>query len=411
MARVLVLGAGLTGSACAALLRGAVRGRVVVWDKARGAGGRMSTSRSARDAACSADLGAQYVSPRAGRAGFYDELLSHGILKPLTAPIEGMVEKEGSCNYMAPQGISSVVKYYLKQSDADVFYEYHVTHIFLRDGKWEVSRKMGPPELFDIVILTMPVPQVLQLQGDIVNIINERQKQQLKATSYSSRYALGLFYEAGVCIDVPWAAKYITDNPCIRFISIDNKKRNIESPEIGPSVVVHTTVTFGSEHLDSDPAEVQQLILNHLERIVPSLPKPASVKCQKWRYSQVTADSRHFPDEHTWWVPIVQSCETSLQPKPLEQDLLSWRPGFAHGLPAMGIFCLAVPCCKMQHNQEADAGVRSSGALGGTSALSELTSERVDVACQDSLGKGLIFASNPRSCLAMLFVSCFSRQS
>lgn len=47
---------------------------------------------------------------------FYDELLSHGILKPLTAPIEGMVEKEGSCNYMAPQGISSVVKYYLKQS-------------------------------------------------------------------------------------------------------------------------------------------------------------------------------------------------------------------------------------------------------------------------------------------------------
>lgn len=61
-----------------------------------------------------------------------------------------------------------------------------------------------------------------------------------------------------------------------------------ESPEIGPSVVVHTTVTFGSEHLDSDPAEVQQLILSHLESIMPSLPKPASVKCQKWRYSQVT---------------------------------------------------------------------------------------------------------------------------
>ncbi|NWZ22180.1 RNLS Renalase, partial [Asarcornis scutulata] len=227
---------------------------------------------------------------------FFDELLSHGILKPLTAPIEGMVEKEDSCNYMAPQGISAVVKYYLKQSgSADVFYEYHVTHISLRDGKWEISRKTGPPELFDVVILTIPVPQILQLQGDIVNIINERQKQQLEATNYSSRYALGLFYEAGVCIDVPWAAKYITDNPCIRFISIDNKKRNIESPEIGPSVVVHTTVTFGSEHLDSDPAEVQQLILSHLESIMPSLPKPASVKCQKWRYSQVTKSVPNCP--------------------------------------------------------------------------------------------------------------------
>ncbi|KFO76819.1 Renalase, partial [Cuculus canorus] len=219
---------------------------------------------------------------------FYEELLSHGILKPLTAPVEGMIMKEGSCNYVAPQGISSIVKYYLNQSGADVFYEHHVTHISLKDGKWEVSRETGPPEVFDIVILTIPVPQILQLQGDIVNIINESQRQQLESASYSSRYALGLFYEAGTRIDVPWAAQYITDNPCIRFISIDNKKRNIESPEIGPSVVVHTTVTFGSENLNSDPAEVQQLILSHLEKIVPSLPKPASIKFQKWRYSQVT---------------------------------------------------------------------------------------------------------------------------
>ncbi|NXJ85115.1 RNLS Renalase, partial [Trogon melanurus] len=220
---------------------------------------------------------------------FYEELLSCGVLRSLTAPVEGMVAKEGSCNYVAPQGISSVVKYYLKQSaGADVFYEQHVTHISLRDGKWEVYRKTGPPEEFDIVILTMPVPQILQLQGDIVNLISESQKQQLESVSYSSRYALGLFYEAGTRIDVPWAAQYITDNPCIRFISIDNKKRNIESPEIGPSVVVHTTVTFGSQHLDSDPAEVQRLILSHLETVLPSLPKAASVKCQKWRYSQVT---------------------------------------------------------------------------------------------------------------------------
>ncbi|XP_010074635.1 PREDICTED: renalase [Pterocles gutturalis] len=132
---------------------------------------------------------------------------------------------------------------------------------------------------------------------DDTKIINESQKQQLESVSYSSRYALGLFYEASTRIDVPWAAQYITNNPCIRFISIDNKKRNIESSEIGPSVVVHTTVTFGSEHLDSDPAEVQQLILSHLERIVPSLPKPASVKCQKWRYSQVTKAVPNCPGQ------------------------------------------------------------------------------------------------------------------
>ncbi|KFP84453.1 Renalase, partial [Acanthisitta chloris] len=219
---------------------------------------------------------------------FYEELVSHGILEPLTAPVEGMVVREGSCNYVAPQGISSVVKYYLNQSGADIFYEQHVTHISLRDGRWEVSRKVGPPEQFDVVILTMPVPQILQLQGDILSVIDGSQKQQLECVSYSCRYALGLFYGAGTGLDVPWAAKYISNDPCVRFISSDKRKRNVESPEVGPSLVVHTTVTFGSEHLGSDPAEVQQIILSHLEKIVPSLPKPNSIKCHKWRYSQVT---------------------------------------------------------------------------------------------------------------------------
>ncbi|XP_050832240.1 renalase isoform X4 [Serinus canaria] len=245
MARVLVVGAGLTGAAGAALLRGAPRGQVAVWDKARGAGGRMSTTRADGG---SADLGAQFVTCEPELAGprlsFYEELVTHGILKPLTAPVEGMVVREGSRNFVAPQGISSVVKYYLEQS-----------------------------------------------------VINESQKQQLESVSYSSRYALGLFYEAGTGIGVPWAARYIADNPCLRFISIDNKKRHVESPEVGPSVVVHTTVTFGSEHLDSDPAEVQQIILSHLQRILPSLPQPSSIKCQRWRYSQVTRAVPNCPGQ------------------------------------------------------------------------------------------------------------------
>ncbi|XP_037761646.1 renalase isoform X4 [Chelonia mydas] len=235
MARVLIVGAGLTGSLCAALLRRELPQRplrIVLWDKARDAGGRMTTSRSPHNPRCTADLGAQYITLRPAYAqkhqSFYEDLLAHGVLKPLTAPVEGMVMEEGSHNFVTPQGISSIVKHYLTESaGADVFYEHHVTQIYLRGGKWEVCKKTGSPEQFDIVVLTIPVPQILQLQGDIVNIIKESQKQQLESVSYSSRYALGLFYEAGTWIDVPWAAQYITNNPCIRFISIDNKKRNI----------------------------------------------------------------------------------------------------------------------------------------------------------------------------------------
>ncbi|XP_053548189.1 renalase isoform X2 [Bombina bombina] len=321
MSRILIVGAGLTGSLCAYLLKKELASKlqVVVWDKARGAGGRMSTSRCPSNPNCTVDLGAQYITVTPHYAQkhkrFYDELLAQGICKPLNSVVEGMVMKDGSYNLVTPQGVSSIVKYYLGQSGADVFYERHVTHINLRDGAWEVCRKSGTPESFDVVVLTMPVPQILQLKGDIENLIQKNQRQKLKTVSYSSRYALGLFYEAGTQISVPWAAKYITNNPCIRFISIDSKKRNVESSGVGPSLVVHTSVPFGIEHLEQEKEAVQPLILEHLETILPDLPKPIDIKCQKWRFSQVT---EAFPD-----------CpgQIALHNKPL---LLCGGDGFTH---------------------------------------------------------------------------------
>ncbi|PNJ72082.1 RNLS isoform 5 [Pongo abelii] len=213
MARVLIVGAGVTGSLCAALLRRQTSGPLylAVWDKA-------------------------------------------------------------------------------EDSGAEVYFRHRVTQINLRNDKWEVSKQTGSPEQFDLIVLTMPVPQILQLQGDITNLISECQRQQLEAVSYSSRYALGLFYEAGTNIDVPWAGQYITSNPCIRFISIDNKKRNIESSEIGPSLVIHTTVPFGITYLEHSIEDVQELIFQQLENILPGLPQPIATKCQKWRHSQGQLD-------------------------------------------------------------------------------------------------------------------------
>lgn len=48
----------------------------------------------------------------------------------------------------------------------------------------------------------------------------------LQAVQYSSRYVLGLFYENLTKLDgIEWSAKYIYDNPCIRYIAMDTIKR------------------------------------------------------------------------------------------------------------------------------------------------------------------------------------------
>lgn len=42
-----------------------------------------------------------------------------------------------------------------------------MTGLYRHGTSWEVQRKLGGSEKFDAVVLTMPAPQILQLQGDI----------------------------------------------------------------------------------------------------------------------------------------------------------------------------------------------------------------------------------------------------
>ncbi|XP_060795742.1 renalase isoform X4 [Neoarius graeffei] len=255
MSRVLIVGAGLTGGLCACLLRRGLTNPVqlVVWDKARGAGGRMSTCRSPKNLLCTVDLGAQYITatPYYSKihksfifllSSFYQELLMHGIFKPLVGTVEGMMAMEdGTVNYVAPSGTSSIVKHYLRESGAEVLFGHHVTHVYRRGPCWEVHRKEGSPEQFDVVVLTMPIPQILQLQGDIGSL----------------------------------------------------------SEEFGPTVVVHTSVPFGIEHMEEATEEVQAIILQELQKVMPGLPEPETIKCQKWRYSQVTRSVADCPGQMT----------------------------------------------------------------------------------------------------------------
>ncbi|KAI5945955.1 Renalase [Manis javanica] len=111
MARVLIVGVGLTGSLGAALLRKETYGplHLSVWGKAEDSGGRMTPASNPQNPQSTIDLGAYSVL-------FLKTNITHGILKLLASPIEGMVMKEGDSNFVAPQGVSSITKHYLKDS-------------------------------------------------------------------------------------------------------------------------------------------------------------------------------------------------------------------------------------------------------------------------------------------------------
>lgn len=62
-------------------------------------------------------------------------------------------------------------------------------------------------------------------------IILGEELENLKSVTYSSRFALGLFYDKPINYfdGVSWVAKYVPNDDILCFCSLDNKKRSMET--------------------------------------------------------------------------------------------------------------------------------------------------------------------------------------
>jgi predicted NAD/FAD-dependent oxidoreductase len=100
------------------------------------------------------------------------------------------------------------------------------------NNKFTISTNEEQLDEAEAVIVTVPVPQVLtQLKGSIAQLIDDNKeiKDKLAQVKYSSRFAVGLFYPSSVTnLNIPWRIYYVDkkDNEYLRFLAVDNAKRN-----------------------------------------------------------------------------------------------------------------------------------------------------------------------------------------
>lgn len=256
----------------------------------------MSTARCPEDSTITADLGAQYITLTkvysTKRQSLYSELIEQGLLSRLSGKIEGPnnFDEPGAQHFVTPQGVSSLVKYFIKKSGADVSFQHTVSDVsFVADSEIKVSTQENVSGNFDIVILTMPVPQILQLKGSVHDLIDRDTaiKAGLQSVSYSSRYALAMFFPPTTRLSYSWSARYLADDPCIRYMAVDQVKRGIATASGGQSLVVHTHVPFGLSHLEEDMESVKATVTDRVRQVLPDLPEPLCSKIQRWRYSQI----------------------------------------------------------------------------------------------------------------------------
>lgn len=112
--------------------------------------------------------------------------------------------------------------------------------------------------------------------------------------SYTSRYALGLFFNEQLSVaPTESCINFVDGNPVIRYWTLEDEKRRLgqtnRSQNNSSSAVVHTSVSFGAENIDRNAKEIQEILLKCVAETCKSLQgkDPAFVKCHKWRYSQV----------------------------------------------------------------------------------------------------------------------------
>lgn len=303
MKKVLIVGSGITSALTSYLLRQKLLTdliHITIWDKARGPGGRMTTSRSNVVPNCKVDLGLQYITTTpdflSNHTDIYQPLLDEKLLEPFTANIIGYKSrKKNVTHYVTPQGSSSIVKYFLNKSNIDeICYNTFLETMSKTEStnQIEVTSKEGKKGIFDIVVLSMPAPQVTDLfnRSEMMHIALTGAAQVLLDVEYSSRYAFGMFFDKQ--FERPFDIKYFDDNEIIRYISFDNVKRN--RPDEPISVCVHTTTQYYNSFLDSETPRnvIERELLDLIRKMFPSWPLPAETKLQTWKYSQVVDPHR-----------------------------------------------------------------------------------------------------------------------
>ena len=291
--RIAIIGAGAAGAMAAYQL--VAQGHAVrVFDKSRGAGGRMATRRVA-DA--SFDHGAQYLTLRdPALAQLRDRWVSDGLLREWgTAPDLPDAQHPPDPRWVPCPGMNALPKALLAGVSVD--YQATVTRLERHDGGWSLGLIEGSvveggvvdggvDATFDVVILALPAPQAAELLPQ------------------HSSFATAI---ASVRMAPCWAVLATTSQPLQMADSLAIEDggplawvaRNSSKPARAPApqtLVLHAGEEWSHTHLEAAPAVVAaQLWAAFAERIGMALVPPDYLAAHRWRYARVP-------------VPLGQAC-------------------------------------------------------------------------------------------------------
>ncbi len=263
--RVAVVGAGISGAACArALQAGGVA--VDVLNRGRRPGGRLASRQLSGRVV---DLGAAYLTAQEPRfAAVVADWTRRGLAREWTdtfataSPAGLGPARRGPVRFAAPAGLRSLVEDLVPDG--------------VRSERAVAQVGPGPlvdAEPYDAVVLAMPDPQALRL---------------LHPAERAARAALAdRAWEPVLSVVAGWAERtwnldgcFVNDSPVLGFVADDGRRRG----DGAPVLVAHSAAAHAAQHLADPEAGVPDVV--DAVRALLDLPEPEWTAVQRWTYAR-----------------------------------------------------------------------------------------------------------------------------
>lgn len=271
MARVIVVGAGISGVACARVVLAAGHD-VEVLDRGRRVGGRMALrDQDGRPV----DTGASYltVSEPMFRA-VVDDWEQRGLARAWTDTFatwspNGEGTKSGPVRWAAPAGLRELVADL--GTSLPIRQEITVDEVALADGHPRVGGVTA-----DAVVLAMPDPEARRLLSpDIAGVTGQ----------------LNAEFDPVLALSAAWPRRswpdhdgiFVNDHPVLSWVADDGLRRGDDAPVL----VAHSTSDFARNHLDEPDRATASMVtaLKHVVGIEPSL-EPVHTSVHRWTHAR-----------------------------------------------------------------------------------------------------------------------------
>ena len=260
--KTVIVGAGMAGLSAAKIL--SQKGQeVIVLDKGRGVGGRMSTRTIEQG---KADHGAQYFSVKTPE---FQALISELQSENITSAWQ-LAQRE-NVRYIGAKGMNTIPKKLAENLSICL----NEKALLITEN--QVKTESGNTYSFDKLIITIPIPQVMDFLGNSKMVVSEKDKSVLESIEYAPCIAVMAVLKQPT--EIPTGG-IILENQAVAWIA-DNYQKGISTI---PTVTLHASIEFSNKHLEDDLLEVSKTMLTSVSQwITPE--NVISSQVHRWRYS------------------------------------------------------------------------------------------------------------------------------